>query len=112
MTNIGVTNELKRLSRRIEDIGKTLDLLFADREILEDLLSRMSAVEAAIHLQRSTATETAKNIKQDIEEVKDVVEAKVGEVSEMVDDKTVVLKNPSEGVLERIINKVRGVKKT
>ena len=101
-----ISDELKRLSRRIEDIAKTVDLLFSDREILEDLLTRMTAVESAIHLQRSTATTNAKNIHEDINEVKDVVEAKVGEVAESMDDKTVIVKSPKESVIQKILHRV------
>lgn len=103
-----ITDELKRLSRRIEEIGKTIDLLFADREILEDVLSRMTAVENAMHLQRSTATENAKNIKADISEVKDAVEAKVGEVAETMDSKTVIVRAPKQSVIQTIIGKLKG----
>lgn len=103
-----VSDELKRLSRRIEEIGKTLDLLYQDREILEDVLSRMGAVETAIHLQRSNATENAKDIKENIDEVKDVVEAKVGEVSENLNDKTVIVKSPKQSIIEKIMGKLGG----
>ena len=108
MTNADVSDELKRLSRRIEEIGKTTDLLFNDRELLEDILARLSAVESAIHLSRSTQTENAKNTKADINEVKDIVEAKVDEVNETIDSQTVIVKSPKESVLQKIINKVGG----
>lgn len=108
ISNTQISDELKRLSRRIEEIGKTLDLLYQDREILEDVLSRMTAVETAIHLQRSNATENAKDIKENIDDVKNVVEAKVGEVSESMDDKTLIVKSPKESVIQKIINKIGG----
>ena len=109
MTEINTADELKRLSRRIDEMQKTLDLLFADREIFEDILTRMSAVENAMHLQRATATENAKDIKADIKEVADVVESKVDEVNQSMDDKTVVLKGKNQTIVEKIIDKVKGV---
>ena len=110
MKDKNVTDELKRLSRRIDEQGKILDLLFADREIFEDILSRMTAVETAIHLQRSNATENAKDIKSNIDEVKDVVEAKVGEVSENIDNNTVVIKSAKESIIQKLKRKLGGEK--
>ena len=107
MTSTVITNELKRLSRRIEDIAKTQDLLFKDREILEDILTRLTSLENAMDTQRSTQTENAKNIKADISDVKDAVEAKVDEVTDTMDDKTVILKSPKQGVFEKIISRIR-----
>ena len=108
MSSTDISDELKRLSRRIEEIGKTADLLYQDRELLEDILSRLSAVESAINLQRSTQTENAKNTKADINEVKEAVEAKVDEATEMIDDKTVIVKSPTKSIIQKIINKVGG----
>jgi hypothetical protein len=108
MTDSNIADELKRLSRRIDEQRKNLDLLMADRNILEDILTRMTAVENAMHLQRSTATENAKDIKADIVEVRDAVEAKVGEVSESMDDKTVILKSSNQNVIQKIFDKVSG----
>ena len=107
---LNVADELKRLSRRIEDLDKTVSRISADREILEDVLGRLLRVEEAIHLQRSTSTETAKNIKEDIQEVRDVVEAKVGEVSQNIDDKTVVVKSEKQSVVQNILHKIGGEK--
>jgi len=108
MTEPHIADELKRLSRRIEEIGKTTNLLFQDRELLEDILSRLLAVESAINLQRATQTENAKNTKADINEVKDIVDAKIDEVNETIDNKTVIVKSPKESILQKIINKVGG----
>ena len=110
MTDENISVELKRLSRRIEELQKTMDLLHADREIFEDILSRMTAIESAIHLQRSTATETAKDIKSNINDVKDAVDAKVDEVNEFIDDQTVVVKSQRKNVIDKIIDMTRGVK--
>ncbi len=110
MTETHITDELKRLSRRIEEIGKTADLLFNDREILEDILHRLGAVESALNLNRSTATENARNTKADINEVKEIVEAKVDEVNQTIDEKTLIVKSPQQSVVQKIINKLGGGK--
>jgi len=106
-----IINELKRLSRRVDDVSKTTDSLMEDRNILEDILTRLTALENAMHLQRATATENAKNLKADISEVSAVVEAKVDSVTENMDSHTVIVKSPKESVLQKIIHRVGGGKK-
>lgn len=108
MKDIKIIDEMKRLSRRIEEIGKILDLLFKDREILEDILTRLSSVENALHLQRSSQTEMAKNIKADIGDVQEAVEAKIDEATVNMDEKTLIVKSPTESVIQKIIHQVSG----
>lgn len=103
-----VTNELKRLSRRIDSHGKTIDLIYKDRDILEDILNRLTAIESAINLQRSKATDTAKEIKTNIEGVQEAVEAKIDQVNVVTDEKTVIVKGPKDNVLKQIVDKVSG----
>lgn len=107
MIDTKITDEVKRLSRRIEEIGKTLDLLYQDREILEDILTRLSSVEGALNLQRTNQTEMVKNIKADIGEVKDTVEAKMDEAAVAMNENTLIVKSPTESVIQKIINKVK-----
>lgn len=108
MNNTEILNEIKKLSRRIEEQKKTLDLLFKDREILEDVLSRLTAVEAAINTSRATATETAKDLRADTKEIKAAVESKVEEVKEVMDDKTIMVKSPQQTIIQKIIKKIGG----
>lgn len=105
---LNIADELKRLSRRLDTLQKSTDLLFKDREILEDVLTRLTALENAMNLQRQTATENAKNMRNDISGVKEAVEAKVEEVTEHMDDKTVIVKAPHDTILQKIINKLKG----
>ena len=104
---VNIVDELKRLSRRMEDLDKTVSKMSADREMFEDILSRLVKVETAIGLQRSTLTETAKNIKADIKEVSNVVEAKVDEGIQNIDEKTVVVKSSKQSILDKIFKKAR-----
>ena len=101
-----LVDEMKRISRRLDEQGKTLDLLFKDREILEDILTRLSAVENALHLQRSAQTEMAKNIKADIGDVQEVIEAKMDEKALEIDEKTVIVKSPRDSVIKKILSKI------
>jgi division protein CdvB (Snf7/Vps24/ESCRT-III family) len=108
--NEDITNELKRLSRRIEEIGRVVDLVSADRDILEDVLTRLTAVENAMHLSRSVATDNVKQIKEDINGVKDIVEAKVDQVNENFNERTVVVKAAKMSVVQRILLLLQGKK--
>lgn len=110
MTDINVSEELGKFSRRMESMQKTVDLIMKDRDILEDILHRLGVVESTLNLNNSTAKENAKNAKADIAEVKDIVAAKVDEVNQTIDDKTVIVKSPKESVLQKIINKIGGGK--
>jgi len=108
MKELHIIDELKRLSRRIEEIRKVLDLLFKDREILEDLLTRMSAVENALKLQRATTTESTKDLRADVAEMKDMVETKVDQVSETMDNKTVIVKTAQPNMIQKIVDRLKG----
>ena len=84
--NINVVDELKRLTRRVDTLQKSVDLLSQDREILEDLLGRMTSVEEVLRANREHQDLRTKDIKADISDVKDTVEAKVSEVQETVQE--------------------------
>ena len=86
----GVIDELKRTNRRINQLQKTVDLLYADREILEDIQSRLTGVEEKLRLSRQHDEQVRKDIKYEINEVKDRVEAKVGEIGEKLEKKKII----------------------
>ena len=106
---IQLADEVKRLSRRFDDLGKTIDTLTNDREIFEDILTRLTAVESALHLQRASQTEMVKDIKSDIGDVQSAVEAKMDEAAVAMDENTLIVKSPTKSVIEKIIDKVKGV---
>ncbi len=87
-----VEDELKRLSRRTEELQKTVDLLFQDRAILEDILTRLSQVELALRANQKNQTVMQQDTKNEIQEVKAATKEKVEEVKELLDTKTVVVK--------------------
>ena len=111
MTDTMVADELKRLSRRIDSQEKTIDLIYKDRDLLEDIQVSIRAVEQALHLQRANATENVKTIKADISDVQEAVEAKIDQVNVATDEKTVIVKSAQENVIQKVVNKLKGVKK-
>jgi archaellum component FlaC len=106
MSEIAIADELKRLSRRIEALSKTTDMLMEDRNILEDILTRLTALENAMRLQRATATENVKTINANINEVQAIVESKIDEVNLVTDDKTVIVKAPTENIIQKVLHKM------
>ena len=74
-------DDLKKVVRRLDTLQKTTDLMMADRNILEDILTRLSAVEQALHLNKEHQTEVQKDMKAGMLDVKHGVEDKVDEAT-------------------------------
>jgi hypothetical protein len=106
-----MTNEtadaIKQLSRKIDLQQKTIDLIYKDGDIVQDILHRLTAVESALGLVREKAKENTIAINSNINEVKDTVEAKIDEVNVATDEKTVIVKSPKQSVIEKILNKLK-----
>jgi predicted ribosome quality control (RQC) complex YloA/Tae2 family protein len=109
MTN-ETSDAIKELTRQIRLSAKTIDLIYKDGDIIQDILHRLTALESAVTLQREKAKENTIAINSNINEVKDTVEAKIDEVNVATDERTVIVKSPRESVLKKIIDKVTGKK--
>lgn len=96
------TDELKKVIRRLDSLQKTVDLLYSDRSILEDILGRLSTVEHSLNLNKEHQTDVQKDLKADIRDIKEAVEDKVDEVRMEVQDKTIVV--AKEDHLKKIKN--------
>lgn len=107
MTNEN-SEEIKELIRLIRFQGKTIDLIYKDGDIIQDILHRLTAVESALNLSREKAKENTIAINSNINEVAKTVEAKIDEVNVVTDEKTVIIKSPKQSVIEKIISKVQG----
>lgn len=91
MTNdLKVEAELKRLSRRMDAMQKSLDLWSGDRNILEDLMGRMISLEQSLHMNREKQGEVQKDIKADIHDLQGELVDKVDEVKKTLDDKELI----------------------
>lgn len=105
-----VTDELKRLSRRVEEVSKTVELQYKDRDILEDILNRLGAVETALHMNREHQTEMQKETTANIKKVEFSVEDKVAEVKDSITDKTIMVTAKNQNILGKIQKMIGGVK--
>lgn len=97
-----IQDELKRLVRRVDTLQKSVDIQIADRNILEDILARLSAVEQALHMNKDHQTEMQKDLKADVKDVQAAVEDKVNEVKNTIGEKTIVVKSKSDSMFAKL----------
>ena len=85
MENLKIEDELLKTNRKLDSIQKQLDLLNADREILETIQSRLTALEEQVKLARQNDNTARKDIKEEINISGDrVVAAVEGEIQKKV----------------------------
>ena len=97
-----ISDSLKELSRRVDTLQKSVDTQVADRNILEDILTRLSAVEQALHMNKDHQTDVAKDMKADLLDVKHAVDDKIEEVRLDIKDNTVLVKSATTGIIDKI----------
>lgn len=90
----------------MDSLQKTVDLLYNDRSLMEDILSRVSQVETALNLNRVHQKEVQKDINANIQEAKFATEDKVNEVKDIMDEKTLIVKANTQTLFSKIINKL------
>jgi MinD-like ATPase involved in chromosome partitioning or flagellar assembly len=110
MENNIIEEELKNLKRRMDSIQKTLDLLYNDRTLLEDVVNRLAQVENAVHLNREHQVEVQQQTKSDIEQIGSDTADKVEEIKKTIGEKTIIVKSEKENIMEKIIKKLKGGK--
>lgn len=93
-------DKLDKIIRRQDSLQNTMDLLYKDRELLEDIHTRLGMLTEALVSNKKHQTQVDENIKQEVASVKVVIE-----------DKTVIIKASEKSILERIWNAVRKIKK-
>src|SRR3990167_7030973 len=79
MGNLKIQDELSKVNRRLERLEKGLDILNSDREILEDVVGRLTALEEQTRLTRQHDNAVRKDIKEEINTSGDRVVAAVQE---------------------------------
>lgn len=81
-------DELAKTNRRIDQMQKTLDLLFADREILETIQGKITGLEEQVKLSRQHDISVKKDITHEVQmsgdRVKAAVETQVEEIKDIV----------------------------
>jgi len=78
-------DELKKVVRRVDTMQKSLDLLYEDRSILEDIIGKVQSLQEQFALNRNRQEKHTQEVKSDIQGVQEKVETKFDEVGESVD---------------------------
>lgn len=94
-----LADELSNMNRQMKALQKTVDLLYADREILENVVGRLAGVEERLSLARQHDNEVRKDIKEEVQIANDRVVARVETQVESIKDiiehkKVIQFKNP------------------
>ena len=97
---IPVDDQLANITRRLDSLQKTLDLLYQDRNMLEDIVSRVKMVENALHLNKEHQTEVQQDIKHEVASVKDAIT-----------EKTVIVKTEDMNIFRQLWQNIKGKKK-
>lgn len=85
-----IADELDKMTRRIDDLGRKLDSLNNDRELLETISGKVTGLEEQIKLSREHARDTAQDVKAEVNIVSDEVKEKVAEVKKVIENKKVI----------------------
>lgn len=102
-----VEDEIKKVVRRQDEMQRSLDLLFADRQILEDLQGSMKHLQEIILANQTHQDSGRMDLKADIADVQTAVSDKVDEVQLGIDAKTVILKGENQSIIEKITDKFK-----
>ena len=84
-----------------------MDLLFADRSILEDLQGSMKHLQEIILSNQTHQDNSHMDLKADVKDVQNAVANKIDEAQIANDDNTIIVKSASEGIITKIINKLK-----
>lgn len=78
--------ELKKLIRRVDTLQKSVDLMYADRNILEDILAKQRVFDETLKLHREHLTLDKRDLKADIRDARNSVENKVDDIKDAVEE--------------------------
>ncbi len=80
-------DELKKVVRRVETMQKSLDLLYEDRGILEDIIAKQNALQEQFALIRNRYDKNTQDIRQEITGVGETMAIKADEGTAEVTEK-------------------------
>lgn len=103
-----VVNELKKVNRRLETLQSSADLIYKDRELLEDIQASGQALKQIILLNQEHQDNNAQHVKADIKDVGVKVENKVDEVKNTMNEKTIIVKTTKENVFTKLRKLIGG----
>jgi len=97
-----IEGSINRLTRRLDELQKTVDLLFEDRKILEEVLGSIAHLKEIVHTSQSHQDNLTKDVKAEIKDVQFAVEDKVEEVKQTIDKKKII-KISGKSILSKLL---------
>ena len=100
-------DDVKKLVRDIGDIKQYLELVYKEREVLEDIQGSIKHLQEIILQNQNHQDNNKKDLKADVKDIQNIVESKVDEVKQEMDTKTVIIKSSKENIfskLKKILN--------
>lgn len=104
-------DEVGKVVRRQDEIQKTVDLLFTDRQILEDVQGSIKHLQEIILQNQEHQDNTKKDLKADVKDIKISMENKVEAVQAIVENAATEIKATVENkdnFIEKLKNKLKG----
>lgn len=85
-----INEELSRLNRRIDEMQKSLDSLFADRKILEELLGSIAHLKELVLSNQKHQDNLQKDVKAEVIDTKLEMKDKVTELQEDLSKRKII----------------------
>jgi len=108
----GISDELSKMVRRIEEVNNNLTLIYQDRELLEEIQQNITALREGIHMSREHNERVVKDVKAEVIDTKLTVGEKVKNVEKKVEATAEQMANKVEANLSGIaqaIEKKKGI---
>ena len=102
-----INEKITDIERRLNSVEKYSELIYKDRELLVEIQGSVAHLKSMILANQGHQDNVSKDIKADIGDVQAKVVDKVDQVSDKINDKTVVIKTAEENrgnVLAKIKN--------
>ena len=99
-----INEKITDIERRLNSVEKYSELIYKDRELLVEIQGSVAHLKSMLVSNQEHQDNTAKDIKADIDDVQQIVESKVDETIQTIDEKTVVVKTPNHNIFKNILN--------
>lgn len=99
-------DEVGKVVRRQDELQKSLDLLFADRQILEGLQGSMKHLQEIILSNQQHQDMATKDLKNEVKETQAIVDNSVQEVKDKITDKSIIITTKNQNIFQKVIQKL------
>jgi hypothetical protein len=102
-----VLEEVKKCVRRVDQLQKTSDLIYEDRNILEDMQASITALREGIHVNQQHQERVARDVKAEVIERGLEVKEKVENVEKKVEQKVDQVADTTNTILNGIAKEAK-----